>query len=39
MFIIGLLYYIIFMKYIVTGTKDIDNDVYINPYQTIMNRR
>jgi hypothetical protein len=37
--IIGLLYYIIFMKYIVTGTKDIDNDVYINPYQIILDRR
>ena len=39
MIIIGLLYYIIFMKYIATGTKDIDNDVYINPYQTILDRR
>jgi transmembrane protein EpsG len=37
-FIIGTLYYIIFMKYIATGTLEIDNDVYVNPYQTILER-
>jgi hypothetical protein len=37
-FVIGLLYYIIFIKYIATGTKYIDNDVYVNPYQTVLFR-
>jgi len=33
------IYYLIFMKYIITGTKDIDNSVHISPYQTILERR
>jgi len=32
------IYYLFFIKYIITGTKYIDNDIYINPYQTILER-
>jgi len=34
----AILFYIIFMKYIASGTLAVDNDVYINPYQTILER-
>jgi len=37
-FLIGLLQYIIFMKYIASGTLAVDNDIYVNPYQTILER-
>ncbi len=32
------LFYVFFIKYIVAGTLANDNDVYINPYQTIFQR-
>ena len=35
-FFIGLFYYLMFMRYIINGTLEVDNDVYINPYQTII---
>ncbi len=37
-FIVGLLFCAIFNKYIASGTLEIDNDIYINPYQFIWNR-
>ena len=37
LFIIGLFYYLMFMRYIATGTKGADNGgVYVNPYQTVL---
>ncbi len=35
---VGLLsfYYMMFMRYIANGTLEVDNDAYINPYQTIL---
>jgi len=35
-FFMGLFYYLMFMRYIVNGTLEIDNDVYVNPYQTVI---
>jgi hypothetical protein len=37
--LIGLFYYLMFMRYIANGTLEIDNDVYINPYQTVLFNR
>jgi hypothetical protein len=37
LFIIGLFYYLMFMRYIATGTAGADNGgVYVNPYQTVL---
>ncbi len=36
MYIILLFYYLMFMRYIVNGTLSVDNDVYVNPYQTVL---
>jgi transmembrane protein EpsG len=33
---VGFFYYLMFIRYIANGTLDVDNDVYVNPYQTII---
>ncbi|MBN6709943.1 EpsG family protein [Haemophilus haemoglobinophilus] len=33
-----LFFYLMFIRYIANGTLDVDNDVYINPYQMIIFR-
>ena len=35
-YFIGLFYYLMFMRYIINGTLEVNNDVLINPYQTII---
>ncbi len=37
---VGLLsfYYMMFMRYITNGTLEVDNAVYVNPYQTILSK-
>ena len=35
-FLIGLFYYLMFMRYIANGTRAVDNAVYVNPYQTVL---
>ncbi len=36
--IIFIFFLAMFNKYIATGTLEINNDIYINPYQTILNK-
>jgi len=36
--LIGLFYYLMFIRYIVNGTFETDNSVHIAPYQTIFNK-
>ena len=36
MYVILLFYYLMFIRYIANGTLSVDNDVYVNPYQTVL---